>query len=269
MKGERTKSDTRKNPSVTDQYRAVSVEITAGHESDLTKVPVPTYSSEQHETWALMVDRQSKALPGRATREYLDALKFLDLPRNKIPRLIDVSKKLESASGWRITRTAGLVPEKEFFECLSQKLFPCTDFIRERGELEYTPSPDMFHDLFGHIPLITVPTFAEFYEFFGKAAMKASGDKLTKLQRIYWFSVEFGLIRKPEGLRIYGSGILSSPGEVFNSLGPDVKTHPWNFKMVENQYFEIHHMQGDLFVIDSFESLLKGFKDYCQKSRLL
>jgi phenylalanine-4-hydroxylase len=269
MKGERAKNKVRVMKSVTDQYRDVSVTITTGHEPDLSKVPTPDYTEEENETWALMFDRQMKALPGRAAEEFLAALKLLDLPKNRIPRLLDVSEKLKNATGWRITRVDGLVPEREFFECLAQKLFPCTDFIRERSELEYTPSPDMFHDVFGHIPLITNPDFASFYEFYGKMALRASPEQLVKLQRIYWFSVEFGLIRKPEGLRIYGSGILSSPGEVFYALGSEVRTRPWDFTSVANQYFEIHHMQGELFVIDSFDSLLSGFMSYCRSLDLL
>lgn len=266
MKGEQPKF--RGMRSVVDQYRDAKVAVTIGYEADLTRVPVPQYTDEQHETWALMFDRQMKALPQRATSEFLDALKFMDLPAHRIPTLKEVNSKLQSATGWRVARVEGLVPEKEFFECLSQKLFPCTDFIRDRSELEYTPSPDMFHDIFGHLPLITNPVFANFYEEFGKAALNAKGDQITKLQRIYWFSVEFGLIEKPEGLRIYGSGILSSVGEVLYCLGPKAKRSPFDFSVVENKYFEINHMQDDLFVIPSFDWLLQEFKNYARKEGL-
>ena len=255
--------------SVTDQYRAVDVTVTTGHNSDLVHLKVPNYTEEEHGTWALMYARQKAALPERASREYLAALATLQMPEDCIPKLIDVSATLEKTTGWKITRVEGLVPEKEFFELLSQKLFPCTDFIRKRNELEYTPSPDMFHDLFGHIPLITNQTFADFYELFGKVALKASPEQLTKLQRIYWFSVEFGLIQNPEGLRIYGSGILSSVGEVTYCLGPKVRRHAFDFQTVADQYFEIHHMQDDLFVIPSFEWLLQNFESYVKKEKLL
>ncbi len=256
-------------PSVTDQYRSVNVEITTTHNSDLKNLVVPRYTEEEHETWAIMFDRQFRTLPGRASQEYLDALKLLNLPTKRIPKLIDVSAVLEKATGWKLTRVAGLVPEKEFFECLSQKLFPCTDFIRARSELEYTPSPDMFHDIFGHIPLITNQTFADFYEFFGRAALNADSEMLTKLQRIYWFTVEFGLIRNPEGLRVYGSGILSSIGESLWALGPNVRVHPFDYKVVENQFYEIFHMQEDVFAIESFDWLLESFRNYAVKNRLL
>lgn len=254
--------------SVTDQYRDAQVVVTTGHNPDLARLPVPHYTKEEHETWALMFGSQMKTLPGRASKEFLDALDVVQLPQGRIPRLRDVSAVLEKTTGWKLTRVEGLVPEKEFFELLAHKLFPSTDFVRKREELEYTPSPDMFHDLFGHIPLITNPTFAEFYEFFGKVALKANPDQLTKLQRIYWFSVEFGLIKNPEGNRIYGSGILSSVGEVTYALGPDVRVHPFDFDRVADQYFEIHHMQEDIFVIESFDALLDGFKSWVKKEKL-
>jgi phenylalanine-4-hydroxylase len=126
----------------------------------------------------------------------------------------------------------------------------------------------MFHDIFGHLPLITNTTFANFYESYGKAALKATSEQIIKLQRLYWFSVEFGLIQNPEGRRIYGSGILSSVGEVMYCLGDKVKVHPFDFETVANQYFEIHHMQDDLFEIPSFEFLLEGFKKYTKKEGL-
>ena len=255
--------------SVTDQYRDASVVITTGHNPDLKNLPVPNYTNEEHETWALMMERQRTALPHRASEEFLQALSVLNLPKDHIPKLSDVSHVLEQTTGWRLTRVEGLVPEKEFFEILSKKLFPCTDFIRDRSELEYTPSPDMFHDIFGHIPLITNPTFASFYEFYGKAALQATPEQIVKLQRIYWFTVEFGLIQNPEGRRIYGSGILSSPGEVMYALGADVRVHPFDYQVVENQYFEIHHMQEDLFEIESFDFLLESFKNYVKKERLV
>lgn len=263
-----TKKPFRTMASVTDQYRAANVNVTIGHEPDLNKVVVPPYTDEEHGTWAIMFDRQMKALPGRASDEYLEALKYMNLPSDRIPTLKEVDKKLRASTGWGVTRVEGLVPEKEFFECLSQKLFPCTDFIRERSEVEYTPSPDMFHDIFGHLPLITNQTFASFYEFYGKAALRANPDQIVKLQRIYWFTVEFGLIKNKDGRRIYGSGILSSVGEVMYSLGDKVRVHPFEYDTVENQYFEIHHMQDDLFEIPSFDFLLNSFKEYAKREKL-
>lgn len=255
--------------SPTEQYRSKNIEITTGHNPDLKSIEIPQYSDEQHETWAIMFERQEKALPGKASAEYLEALQKIALPKKKIPSLLEVSQKLEAATNWRLTRVSGLVPEKEFFECLAQRLFPCTDFIRDRRDLEYTPSPDMFHDIFGHCPLIMNPDFADFYELYGKAALRANSEQLTALQRIYWFSVEFGLIDNPEGVRIYGSGILSSVGEVEHCLSSKVRRHAFDFEKVTQQYYEIHIMQEDLFVIPSFEWLLESFKDYTKREKLL
>jgi phenylalanine-4-hydroxylase len=255
--------------SPTEQYRERNIVITTGHQPNLDLVAIPHYTDEQHETWALMFARQKKALPGMASREYLEALKALQLPETQIPSLKNVSAAIESKTGWRVTRVAGLVPEKEFFDCLAQKLFPCTDFIRSRDELEYTPSPDMFHDIFGHCPLITNPYFAHFYEYFGRAALNANPQQLIHLQRIYWFTVEFGLIQNPEGIRIYGSGILSSVGEVPYSLSDQVRRHSFDFRKVESQFYEIYHMQDDLFVVPSFEWLLENFKKYVRDENLV
>jgi len=254
--------------SPTDQYREKNIEISTGHNPDLDAVPTPNYTDQEHGTWAMMFAQQKRVLSKMASSEFLEALDIIQLPEDRIPTLKEVSTRLQKATGWKITRVSGLVPEKEFFECLAQKLFPCTDFIRGRDELEYTPSPDMFHDLFGHCPLITNAYFADFYEYFGKAALNANPQQLMALQRIYWFTVEFGLIRNPEGTRIYGSGILSSVGEVPYSLGPQVRRHSFNYDMVVNQFYEIFHMQEDLFVIDSFEWLLDSFKIWVKTQKL-
>ena len=133
--------------SVTDQYRDVNVEITRGHNPDLKNVSVPKYTEEEHGTWALMCQKQIESFPDRASQEYRTAIKTLNLPTDHIPKLIDLSKIVENTTGWRITRVSGLVPEKEFFECLSQKMFPCTDFIRKREEIEYTPSPEVLYSV--------------------------------------------------------------------------------------------------------------------------
>lgn len=253
--------------SITDHYKEAGVIVTTGHNPDLNSVPVPAYTDEEHETWELMYQRQRKLLPERASQENITALKLIDLPGRCIPTLKECDAKLKP-TGWGVTRVEGLVPEKEFFECLAQKLFPCTDFIRKREEIEYTPSPDMFHDMFGHLPLITNQTFADFYEYFGKVALKANETQLEALQRIYWFTVEFGLIRNPEGIRIYGAGILSSVGEVEYCLTDKTRKHAMDFDRMANTSYEIDHMQDDLFVVESFEQLLEGFKTWAKSKGL-
>jgi len=255
--------------SVLDQYREVNVKITHGNNPDLANLAVPHYTEEEHETWAMMFAQQVKALPSRSSQEYIKAQQAIVLPSKRIPSLKEISDKLQTYTGWKLTRVEGLLPDREFFECLAQKLFPCTDFIRKRSEIEYTPSPDIFHDIFGHIPLITNTHFADFYEAYGNAALNANEEQLAKLQHIYWFTVEFGLIKNPEGTRIYGSGILSSTGEVFHALSDKVEVQPFNYDIVIKQPYEIYHMQPKLFIVDSFEWLLESFKEFAKKEGLL
>jgi phenylalanine-4-hydroxylase len=229
----------------------------------------PTYTEEQHETWRLLYKKQMELLPNRACDEFLEGLKHLKLESKKIPALADLDKALTEATGWRVERVEGLVPEKEFFQFLSQKKFPSTDFIRERTDLNYTPAPDMFHDIFGHMPMITHPDFASFFQLMGAAGVKAEGETLKEVQRFYWFTVEFGLIRKGANKRIYGSGILSSPGEVVYCLEDDVEVHEFNVPKIIKQEYDIWHMQGELFVIESFDQLKNAFRDFGRDRNLL
>lgn len=239
---------------------------------DIHEVEVPAYSEEQHGTWALLVENQNKVLPGRACNEFLDGLEKIRFPADRIPRLADISDAIERCTGWTLTRVDGLVPDKEFFHLLAEKIFPSTDFIRERSELGYTPAPDMFHDLLGHVPLLTNPRFTAFFEKFGRAGVRAFelGHPGTKmLPRIYWYTVEFGLIRNPEGLRIYGSGILSSPNEVLFSLSDQTTKKTFDIDVIANKPYDIWHMQEELFVIESFDQLELEFDRWARQQGLI
>lgn len=229
----------------------------------------PKYTTVEHETWGLLFDKQKELLPGRACIEFLEGLAKLGFTNKRIPALAEVSSRLEACTGWRLVRVEGLVPEKEFFELLSKKLFPSTDFIRNREDLNYTPAPDMFHDLFGHIAMITNQEFADFFQLMGKAGVAANVEQLKQVQRFYWFTVEFGLIYNEGKKRIYGSGILSSPGEVVYCLSDKVKVHEFDTSAIIKQDFDIWHMQGELFIIKSFEQLKDGFLKYSKASKLL
>lgn len=225
---------------------------------DIHDVEVPNYTEEQHGTWKLLIENQEKVLPNRACREFMEGLERIRFPHDRIPKLADISDTIEKYTGWTLMRVDGLVPDKEFFHLLSEKIFPSTDFIREREELGYTPAPDMFHDLLGHVPLLTNPRFTAFFEKFGKAGVRAfqlnhPGTKM--LPRIYWYTVEFGLVRNPEGVRIYGSGILSSPDEVLFSLSEKANKHKFDIEAVAQRPYDIWHMQGDIFLIESFDQL--------------
>jgi phenylalanine-4-hydroxylase len=229
----------------------------------------PKYTDEEHETWGLLYKKQMELLPHRACSEFMEGLGKLNFNPTKIPALKDVDVVLSKTTGWNVERVEGLVPEKEFFEFLSQKKFPSTDFIRTRNDLNYTPAPDMFHDLFGHMSMITNPHFSSFFRLMGQAGAKAEGDLLKEVQRMYWFTVEFGLIRDSGKKRIYGSGILSSPGEVVYCLTDKVKVHDFDVPKITKQEYDIWHMQEELFIIESFEQLEKEFLAFGRARQLL
>ncbi len=229
----------------------------------------PNYTAEEHETWRLLFKKQMELLPNRACQEYMDGLSKLSFGTNEIPKLADISERLKKATGWQLVRVEGLVPEKEFFELLAHKLFPSTDFIRKREDLTYTPAPDMFHDLFGHTSLLTNEEFGDFFQAIGQAGARAEGELLKEIQRLYWFTVEFGLIKNKGQKRIYGSGILSSPREVVYCLSDKVIKHEFNVEKITHQDYDIWHMQEELFVIDSFEQLKTEFINFGKRTQLL
>jgi phenylalanine-4-hydroxylase len=222
--------------------------------------PYPSYTDDEHAVWHELITRQEKVLPETAASEYLKGLSLLGLDRDRIPALAEVSRRLNRATGWRIARTPGLLDAHDFFAHLARRIFPCTDYIRSRAELDYTPAPDCFHDIFGHTPMIVDPRFADFYQRIGQAAL-ACRDASTELAitRIYWFTVEFGLVRNPGGLRIYGNGIISSYGETLHSLTDKVAKLPFDPDRVGGTPYDIWHFQDTLFVIDSFEQLGSEF----------
>lgn len=239
---------------------------------DIHDVAVPNYTEEEHGTWALLIENQEKVLPNRACSEFMEGLDKIRFPRDRIPSLASISDTIGKHTGWGLMRVDGLVPDKEFCHLLAAKIFPSTDFIRDRSELGYTPSPDMFHDLLGHVPLLTNPRFTAFFEKYGRAGVRAfeTNHPATKmLPRLYWYTVEFGLIQNPEGLRIYGSGIVSSPNEVLYSLSEQPKKHPFDMDVVTAKTYDIWHMQEELFVIESFDQLEMEFDRWAKAQGLL
>lgn len=233
------------------------------------EIKYPDYSLEEHDRWSRLYNRQMSFLPGRVCDEYLAGTKKLNFTPNKIPSLKELSMIFNKTTGWRIARVPGLIHEQNFFELLQKKIFPSTDYIREEHELDYTPAPDLFHDMFGHMPLLTDPNFASFYQMFGEAALNAEGENRKKLETLHWFTVEFGLIRKPEGMRIYGAGIISSLGEVQHALSDEVKVIDFKPERIVKQEYDVWHLQPVLFAIDSFEQLEDGFKNWTHKLGML
>ncbi len=233
------------------------------------QIKYPNYPESDHEIWKFLYDRQMKFLPGRVCEEYLRGVEKLKFTSNKIPALKDLSAVFKKTTGWTVARVPGLIDVDDFFALLKRKVFPSTDYIRGKDELDYTPAPDLFHDMFGHMPLLTDQNFASFYQKFGEAALHAKDPDRKDLETFHWFTVEFGLIRKPEGMRIYGAGIISSLGEIQHALSTEVEVR--NFepgKMVKQQY-DVWHLQPVLFAIDSFEQLESGFMEWTKSRGML
>ncbi|MDR3667860.1 MAG: phenylalanine 4-monooxygenase [Ignavibacteriaceae bacterium] len=229
----------------------------------------PDYPESDQESWRFLFHRQMQFLPGRVCNEYLTGSEKLKFTPDKIPALKDLSAVFKKTTGWKIARVPGLIDEQDFFELLRRRVFPSTDYIRGKNELDYTPAPDLFHDMFGHMPLLTDPNFASFYQMFGEAAFNAKGIQRKWLETFHWFTVEFGLINKPDGMRIYGAGIISSLGEVQHALSNEVEIKPFDVKKLINQPYDVWHVQPTLFAINSFEHLENEFKNWTKKEGLI
>lgn len=181
------------------------------------------YTDDENQIWSELYERQMGILPGRACSAYLDNLERLNLPRDRVPQLDDVSRILRDATGWEVAPVPALIPFTQFFDLLSAKRFPAATFIRSRDEMEYLQEPDIFHEVFGHCPLLLDEGFAAFSHAYGRAGAAARKEDHAMLARLYWFTVEFGLIQRPgKELRAYGAGLCSSIGEVQYALESDV-----------------------------------------------
>jgi len=215
------------------------------------------YSDEDHAVWRTLFERQAALLPGRVTPEFLDGMNRLEIAADGIPDFRRLNEMLDRATGWSIVAVPGLVPDAIFFEHLANRRFPSTCFIRSREQLDYLQEPDVFHDVFGHVPLLVNPVFADYMQAYGEGGLKAAGqDALTYLARLYWYTVEFGLVRTDEGLRIYGAGIVSSKGEsVFCLDAPDPNRVAFDLMRIMRTDYRIDDYQETYFVIDSFEQL--------------
>jgi len=215
------------------------------------------YSHEEHAIWRLLFERQQRLLTGRACREYLEGLGGLDVAASGIPDFRRLSDILDRATGWRIVAVPGLVPDDVFFAHLACRRFPSTCFIRRRDHLDYLQEPDIFHDICGHVPLLMNPVFADYLQAYGEGGLKALGlGHLRRLARLYWYTVEFGLIATIEGLRIYGSGILSSAGESVYCLDDPRPTRlRFDLRRIMQTRYRIDDFQQLYFVIDNFQQL--------------
>ncbi len=212
------------------------------------------YSDEDQAVWRLLVERQSGLAKQNACAEFIEGLHTLGIGET-IPDFEAVNAKLEPLTGWRIVGVPGLIPDAVFYDHLAHRRFPVTVWIRTRAELDYLVEPDLFHDFFGHVPLLSNPVFADYMQRYGQRAMEA-GAEIDLLARLYWYTVEFGLIRTPQGLKIYGAGILSSAKEVMHAIeGEGVERLPFEAMTVMRRPYEIDRLQNTYFVLDDFRQL--------------
>ena len=224
--------------------------------------PWSSYTAQDHATWATLFRRQRELLKGRASREFIDNQQRFGMSADAIPRYEELNAVLAKATGWQLIGVEGLLPELTFFDHLANRRFPVTWWIRRPDQIDYIAEPDLFHDLFGHVPLLLNPIFADYMQAYGQGGVKAHGisaEALVNLTRLYWYTVEFGLIREADGLRIYGSGIVSSKGESIHCLESAAPNRiGFDLERIMRTRYRIDTYQKTYFVIDSYEQLIEA-----------
>ena len=224
------------------------------------------YSPAQHGTWRTLFEHQAKILPGRACDEFLAGLNSLNLVSDQIPNFDRLSDELGKLTGWRVVAVPSLVPDDVFFDHLANRRFPAGQFIRRADQLDYIEEPDVFHDVFGHVPMLAHPVFADYMQAYGKGGQRALSEfgALKNLARLYWYTVEFGLIESSKGLRIYGSGIVSSRAEsIYAVESPSPNRIGFDLERVMRTDYRIDDFQESYFVIRSFDELFaETYKDF-------
>ena len=216
------------------------------------------YTSEDHATWRTLYGRLERLLPEYACPEFVDGMHRLDIGRDAIPEFTELSRRLGALTGWSVVAVPGLVPDDIFFDHLANRRFPAGNFIPKPDQLDYIEQPDVFHDVFGHVPMLAHPVFADYMEAYGKGGLRAlkGFDMLPNLARLYWYTVEFGLIQTDHGLKIYGAGIASSTAEtVFAIDDASPNRIAFDLERVMRTRYRIDDFQETYFVIDSFEQL--------------
>src|SRR4051812_16141237 len=216
------------------------------------------YSQAEHDVWITLYERQAALLPGRACDPFLKGLEALDLHRAGIPDFARINAELKRLTGWTVVAVPGLVPDAVFFDHLANRRFPAGQFIRQPDQLDYLQEPDVFHDVFGHVPMLTDPIFADYMQAYGEGGLRALNlGQLHNLARLYWYTVEFGLLETPQGLRIYGAGIVSSHAESIFALD-DASPNRLGFDLERTMRtpYRIDDFQQAYFVIPSLQALL-------------
>lgn len=232
-------------PKITDAFA-----VAQNHEA---------YEAADHEAWGLLFERRMGQLATTGSRLFLEGAERIGLRRDRVPDLKDVNGRLAALTGWRAIPVSGFIPAGTFFSCLADRRFPTTVTVRPKAQLDYLPEPDIFHDVFGHVPLHADPTFADFLAEFGRVAAQARTEAETEaMARLFWFTVEFGLIKEDGQVKVYGSGLISSHDDAANALSEACDRRPFDLADVITQPFEIDRLQDTLFVVEGFDQLFNA-----------
>ena len=220
------------------------------------------YSETDHRVWGILWERRMEQLRKTASRLFLDGAEVIGLRPDRVPDLREVNRRLDAITGWNAVAVNGFIPAGDFFACLARRRFPTTVIVRSMEQLDYLPEPDIFHDVFGHVPLHADPVFADFLQQFGAVAARARTEEETEqMARLFWFTVEFGLIQERGDVKVYGSGLVSSHGDAANALGPKCDRRPFELDAVVAQPFEIDRFQDVLFVVERFDQLFEAVRE--------
>lgn len=221
------------------------------------------YTDEDFEVWKILFDRQMKQFPTHACHAYREGLKIANFETGLIPDFRETNQILHETTGWQLAVVPGIVPDYTFFELMANRRFPATTWLRKMKELDYLEEPDMFHDVFAHVPLLTNQHFVDFLEALSKIGLQYVGNAyaIELLSRVYWFTVEFGLIQEKEGLRIYGAGILSSAGETKFSLSDEPPKHSFSIEHMLDTPYQKDKFQTEYFITESYEQLYNSIPE--------
>lgn len=225
------------------------------------------YTDEQHSVWAELVGRVLPELEQHAAHEYLEGFEIIGLKRDHLPNLAAISARLAPRTGWSSTPVSGFLPAPAFFEMLATRNFPTTTWLRSRDSLEYTPEPDIFHDVFGHVPMHSHKVFADFLEHYGRVCASISdAGVLEKLGRLFWYTVEFGVIRQHDEIKVYGSGLISSHGECANVIGGHCAIHDFSLDEVLATRVKVDELHKLLFAVSSFDQIYEAMHEAEQRA---
>ncbi|MFN4147695.1 MAG: phenylalanine 4-monooxygenase [Runella sp.] len=222
------------------------------------------YTADDHTVWRQLFERQMEQLPPIASKAYLEGIEKVGFVADHIPHFeTETNPRLRALTGWEVKVVPGLIPQKEFFELLANRQFPASTWLRSKDQLDYLEEPDMFHDTFGHVPLLTNPSFCDFMANLSQVALRWINvpEAIAQIGRLYWYTVEFGLIREQGALKIYGGGILSSAGESIYCLNSDVPKLSFDARTLLHTPYHLDRYQDHYFVIDSYEQLYRSVPD--------